>query len=398
MSKIKGPLIGINARGYPTPVFLDPHTTIREGTGGNTIVITGSSGYGKSFCGFTLCMLSAISGKKTVFLDPKNDARNLITLSNEMDGKIYQWDMSDGNQNGELDPYLSMPIIDGNKNEKDVSRVVNLTDILIGKMTSDQNTKLYSTILDVANKPDPSLSALVMELLRDPDPEIAVLGTKLRKVRDSNPTVSGVIFRRGKGIVKKRELGDGLTIITTNGLKLPSPNTPADSYQSKDRLALGIMYLITDYIINVMSDTKDALYPKTVIIDEAWSILSTEMGKDVAASLTRLGRSHNTACILLTQSVNDISSQGLDNFVATRMAFGAKGDDERKNICRALDIDMGYADSIQALTPGTCFLKDVHNRVSLIHIIPQSRNWSIAFETNPSERAKNLQKSLGEIT
>jgi hypothetical protein len=386
----RGPVIAVNEQGHPTPVFYDVHSAINANGGGtNGVVITGSPGKGKSYLGFTLCMLCAEAGKKTVFLDPKNDARNLIKLSDEMDNKITQWDMSDGNQNGALDPYASDLSI-----EQKRANILALMNILLSNIDDEQSTILYQTILDVFGKEDPSISTLTMELQRHEKSNISVLGTQLRRIQASNPKVSGVIFKRGHEKPVQKKLGEGLTIITTNGLPLPSRTTPVSEYKDIDKLSLGVMYLITNYINEVMTDNNDPLYPKAIFIDEAWAIMGTSIGKEMTEKLLRVGRSHNTACVLLTQNVNDIKGEGLNGYIATRFAFGTKDDEKEPiEICKTMHIDESYASEMD-LPLGYCFMRDAHNRVSLIKIIEQSPKWSRAFETNPEKKAENLKNSL----
>lgn len=393
----RGPVIGINKMGYPTPVFFDTHTAINVKSKSGGIVITGSPGSGKSQLGMNLAIMSAIAGKKTIYLDPKNDALGMVALAGELGGHIEVWDLNDGKQNGAMDPYIMEP----DKAQK-IAKAYSLVEILVGNLTDEQMTRLYPILSDVAEEEDASLTLLMTKLLRNPDPAIEALGTKLQAVEGSNP-VSGLIFKRGRGKTKMREINDGLTIITTLGLKLPERGADPRSYRAEERLGLGIMYLITDFILSVMKDPKTKLDPKTVIIDEAWAVVSNEAGYNTVESLLRLGRSLNTACVLMTQNVSDLKTASgedkLMNSAVTQFAFRCEDSDEARRLCKTLGISYeAFGETFSSLDSGWCIMKDYLNRVSMVYILQQNERWVHAFETNPLKKAQNQKAAMEALT
>ena len=380
-----GPLVGVNLQGYPTPFMFDPHSSINSPLSkshSSGILITGGPGSGKSFLGYTLAMISAISGKDTIIVDPKNDARNMIKLSDELDGLVHSIDMSSGGQNGAMDPFVS----DKDRAER-VARVSNLTKILLGDLDSEESTGLYAKIQDVANMPDPSLSLLCDELARNQSRKVSNLGIRLKKIGKSDPKVGSAIFRSSRARSRPQKIGKGLTIITTLGMDIPNEGTDASMYTDQNRLAMGIMYLIANYLWDTVSDPSQYDLPKTILMDEAWALLATQQGLEIANTILRKSRSFNAVLILMTQNIKEINDSDFQSLMSTRFAFHADDPDtEGQELCKSLRIDPGYAQTFPDLTQGQCFVRDYKNRVSVIQIIEQSPLWTRAFNPHSGSR------------
>lgn len=392
----RGPVIGFNQQGYPAPVFYDTHTAINMKSKSGGIVITGAPGSGKSQLGMSLAMMSAISGKKTVYIDPKNDSLGMAELQDELDGHLQIKDLNDGSQTGKMDP-----LITESTPEKKVAKATALVRILVGNITNDQETLLQPMITTVAYGSDPSLSNLTNLLLRRRETELSVIGTKLQTIQQSDP-MSGLLFKRGRGETEIDTIDDGLTIITVLGLKMPALGANPESYEPKERLSLGIMYLIVDFILTVMSDNAHKLEPKTVLIDEAWAFIASEGGRNAVSQLFRMGRSLNTACILMTQNITDLESSSDDknsllNSAVTRFAFRAEDKNEIQDLCESLGISyQSFGDVFPDLDTGTCIMKDYLGRVSRVHIIQQNARWVHSFETNPMKKRMQIESEEGQ--
>lgn len=393
----EGAIIGINLSGFPTPVMYNPHTPILNASKDGNVLITGSTGSGKSHAGMTLAMISALEGQQTVIVDPKGDEINLTELAYQLDGHMDVWSLSEKSKKGSMDPFIVQE-----KPTDKVSKATALIQILCGHLTNEQTTNLQSFIEDEAASPNPSLSHLMMQLRKDGNPDIRVIGSTLRAVKTSN-RISNVLFadpdseRTGR-----RKMNDGLTIITMRGMPVPSYGKDFNSYKPDERLSVGIMYLIMDFLYDMMIDEDTSDIPKTILIDELWRVLITEEGRATVNTILRTGRSMNTACILMTQSVSDLdtvnsggNSQGaLLNNISTQFAFRYTDDAETgskaseiRNLCASLGISYSdYSETIQGFAPGECIMKDYMGRKSIMRFLQQSQEWSDAFETNPKKR------------
>lgn len=390
-TKWMGPYIGETILGYHTPVFFDLHTSIASSNPPG-VYVSGSPGSGKSFFSMMMAYQSTLSGKITVYLDPKADSVNILNLQSDL-GDINIWDLADDKkvEPGILDPFSL---------EKEPAQqqllVMSLIETFAGTLTSEQRNSLTPIIEDVIKLKKPSLRIVMQRLLaRRNDPQANALGNQLKLIEPLK--FSRLCFDHYEGSVMK--MGKGLTIITLLGLKMPDPNMDEKDYQINDRLGMGIMFLVTNYIRNIMIGVDDGHDeegkkrvppPKTVIIDESWAVLATKMGRQVISEICRLGRSLNTACVLISQNADDIDKFGLQNSISTRFAFRVKTIAEGEKVRESFDLpeDVGIAQSMINFDKGDCIMKDFNNNVACVHIDSYDKRIFDAFNTNPFERGK----------
>lgn len=390
-TKWMGPYIGETILGYHTPVFFDLHTSIASSNPPG-VYVSGSPGSGKSFFSMMMAYQSTLSGKITVYLDPKADSVNILNLQSDL-GDINIWDLADDKkvEPGILDPFSL---------EKEPAQqqllVMSLIETFAGTLTSEQRNSLTPIVEDVIKLKKPSLRIVMQRLLaRRNDPQANALGNQLKLIEPLK--FSRLCFDHYEGSAMK--MGKGLTIITLLGLKMPDPNMDEKDYQINDRLGMGIMFLVTNYIRNIMIGVDDGHDeegkkrvppPKTVIIDESWAVLATKMGRQVISEICRLGRSLNTACVLISQNADDIDKFGLQNSISTRFAFRVKTIAEGEKVRESFDLpeDVGIAQSMINFDKGDCIMKDFNNNVACVHIDSYDKRIFDAFNTNPFERGK----------
>lgn len=390
-TKWMGPYIGETILGYHTPVFFDLHTSIASSNPPG-VYVSGSPGSGKSFFSMMMAYQSTLSGKITVYLDPKADSVNILNLQSDL-GDINVWDLADDKkaEPGILDPFSL---------EKEPAQqqllVMSLIETFTGTLTSEQRNSLTPIVEDVIKLKKPSLRIVMQRLLaRRNDPQANALGNQLKLIEPLK--FSRLCFDHYEGSAMK--MGKGLTIITLLGLKMPDPNMDEKDYQINDRLGMGIMFLVTNYIRNIMIGADDGHDeegkkrvppPKTVIIDESWAVLATKMGRQVISEICRLGRSLNTACVLISQNADDIDKFGLQNSISTRFAFRVKTVAEGEKVRESFDLpeDVGIAQSMINFDKGDCIMKDFNNNVACVHIDSYDKRIFDAFNTNPFERGK----------
>lgn len=390
-TKWMGPYIGETILGYHTPVFFDLHTSIASSNPPG-VYVSGSPGSGKSFFSMMMAYQSTLSGKITVYLDPKADSVNILNLQSDL-GDINVWDLADDTkvEPGILDPFSL---------EKEPAQqqllVMSLIETFAGTLSSEQRNSLTPIVEDVIKLKKPSLRIVMQRLLaRRNDPQANALGNQLKLIETLK--FSRLCFDHYEGSAMK--MGKGLTIITLLGLKMPDPNMDEKDYQINDRLGMGIMFLVTNYIRNIMIGVDDGHDeegkkrvppPKTVIIDESWAVLATKMGRQVISEICRLGRSLNTACVLISQNADDIDKFGLQNSISTRFAFRVKTVAEGEKVRESFDLpeDVGIAQSMINFDKGDCIMKDFNNNVACVHIDSYDKRMFDAFNTNPFERGK----------
>ena len=151
------------------------------------------------------------------------------------------------------------------------------------------------------------------------------------------------------------------------------------------------MLLVTHYIYNIMIDSdknKKKPDPKTISIDESWAILATKAGQKIISQICRLGRSLNTACILISQNADDIDKFSIANSISTRFAFRVQNMDEAIAVRNAFDMpdDIGIESTIMDdFDKGDCLMKDYNGQISCVHIDGYDTHLTTAFNTNPFE-------------
>lgn len=381
--------IGTTTQGIPLPVFFDTHTPIFNNNPPG-ILITGQPGSGKSFLAMTLTAICAIIGKVTIVLDPKGDFLSLLEIKDDI-GDINFWNLADRKQKGILDPFY---MADDKGEQLDL--VISVVDMFLGGLTPSQLTVLSPIIKDVQDSPVPSLLAVGEALQTSPNSEARDLGTHLDLIR--RLPFADLCFAPGSKKRKNIKFDSGVTVVTMIGLEL-SPETESNTSQAnanKKRLSATIFFLLTDFIRRIMYNDNSSR-PKTLIIDEAWAVLSTPAGAECVKSVARLGRSKKLAMILVTQNNSDLEKMQIENTITTRFAF--KTDMvEAVDIIRGMQLpgDEGFESTLTDLGTGECLFKDFMGRYSTIQISDWRSRWTNAFETNPLEkmRAEKKRKAL----
>lgn len=377
--------IGVTTNGIDMPVFFDTHTPIFNNNPPG-ILITGQPGSGKSFLAMTLTSICAIIGKVTIVLDPKGDFLSLLEIKEDI-GDINFWNLADRRQKGILDPFY---MADDKGEQLDL--VISVIDMFLGGLTSEQLTVLSPIIKDVQNSAVPSLLAVAEALQTSPHTLARGLGTHLDLVR--RLPFANLCFAPGTTKRKNIKFDSGVTVITMIGLEL-SPETEGANSQvnaNKKRLSATIFFLLTDFIRRIMyNDTSEK--PKTLIIDEAWAVLSTPAGAECVKSVARLGRSKKLAMILVTQNNSDLKKMQIENTITTRFAFRTDHS-EATDIIAGMQLpeNQGFEDTLIGLENGECLFKDFQGRYSTIQISNWRQNWTDAFETNPLEKMRTEKK------
>src|SRR5690606_37820725 len=82
----------------------------------------------------------------------------------------------------------------------------------------------------------------------------------------------------------------------------------------------------------MFSNAEEANDPKAIVIDEAWAITSTKQGAKMVNEVARMGRSLNTALILVSQNAGDFIGTGVTSSASVKMAFKTEDDEEIDNV------------------------------------------------------------------
>lgn len=385
-------------QGYTTarfmrPVFLSPHAAMADNDP-PAIAIIGQSGGGKSFSAFNLAYQCAAQGVYTIFLDPKADAVPL-GQAKELEG-VQLFDLRNGHD-GMLDPF-SIDVGD----ERDRNTLANaVLEILLGTEMSEERENVFNAAFNkVSAEPNPSLSRLVDVLLSAKssgphDQQLVLasrnLGAKLDKMRKTK--FANLIFPPSNGRTIRAD--EGLTVVTLLGLDFPAEDKNPNSYDNSERLAVAIMYLLTQFTNQLML-AKDKSHKKMIFIDEAWAITRTEQGRNLLNRIARMGRSHNCGVAFVSQNATDLLSEGekgLKNAISTWMCFKTTDKLQIEAYKEALGVDpaVGIEQTVKGLNKGECLMRDAKERVQRVQIQTPLNSLFELFNTNPYTRGKNVE-------
>lgn len=388
--------IGENSMGLPFPIFYDPHFAIAINRPPVT-QITGSPGSGKTFTGLLFAAHSSLSGKLTFVIDPKGDFAALSKLYRLKEiNPTAIWTVFD--QSGEvrkenqgmLDPTLLGTTLDDR-----VALTADIVADLIGEITPKQRNTLIPIIRDVVKDPrSSSFIRVVQKVQSERDDEIRSLGYALDVILSVD--IAKLLVRNKRIERQEFSFSEGTIVASLLGLELPPETKPRNSYNTKEKVSVAIMGLLTSLVLNTVKRTPKNIQ-KTVIIDEAWSIMGNETGAQMVESMALLVRSMNCAFILLSQSpLHFEGGEGkgnLDTAISSRFAF--RNNDARSNYmtCEAMDLpeNEGWEDLIPTLNTGECIYQDCHGQKGIVQIVAPEE-WLPIFNTNPQTLRQEEKK------
>lgn len=384
--------------GYTTsrivePVFLSMHSALARNRPPG-LVITGAPGSGKSYTAFTLTYGMVLSGVKTIYIDPKVDALPLATLPGCEDTTIIDLQQS---PDGLLDPFQI-----GETDGERIDLVANTIEMLVGgrnQISSSASSEMSKAIKIVLKNRTPSLNQLVEILLSSRIPDANALGERLSLIKQM-PYARLCFAERKRDSTAPTEglnLNSRLTILTLLGLDMPDAKTPKDDYSHRNYLAVAILFLLTSFSRKLMinPNAADKHRPKAIVIDEAWAITSTAQGSKMVLETARMGRSLNTAIILVSQNAGDFLGESVTNSVSTKMAFRSEDKDEIVNVLNFFQLPDNRANRevISRLNTGECLLKDAEGRIARVKIDGWDAQQKLAFETNPVAKRRNAEEA-----
>lgn len=401
MARIKqgvSTFIGEQLSGVPYPVFFDTHFPIINNKPPG-ILVTGSPGSGKTWLLLLLCSHASLMGKTNVILDPKGDFIALKKLEREgILENIKVWNLAPqvdnkesmvaDENNGVLDP---MTFFDNPDENVALAKSV-ITSLVGGTLTDVQSNYLVPVLKDVVASQNPSFNEVVSRLSRNQKEEIRTLGIQLNAL--SGLGLAKLLFTdRRKQKAQKVELIGGTTVINLMGLSLPVPDSNQKTWTENEKLSMTIMALITNFVTSAMlKDISKEIF-KMVTIDEAWSVMASQTGRDLINKVGLLGRSLNVALLLATQSPNHIEKvDGVDisNTISVRFAF--KNDSKNDNLTTVNSMNLpsgeGWEEIGLNLDTGQCLLHDSRKNTGVIQVsVPYE--WQSMFDTNPLALIEN---------
>lgn len=391
-NKARSLIIGETLLGVNYPVVFDPFFPLQNDFAPVTL-ITGSPGSGKTFFTSILAAYANILKVFSFIIDYKGDFISLKRLEQQnilRDVKI--WNVLDGNEvsidnYGALDPTSFTDDINEN-----ASITFDIIKTLVGDSVESHKATIMPILRDITEKPTASFLDVPKMLLRNTDKDIRGIGDSLRTYLDS--PLGKLLTTYPK--IEKKNIAEtkGTVVINLMGLQLPTDNSDTSKHTASEKMSMIIMSLMTQLVLRHMRAIPKNI-PKLLIIDEAWSVVSTPMGKGMVEQVGRLGRSLNMASILSSQSprhfekskTSDQKSEGaeLEETISTRFAFRNTSRADCITTIRGMNLDdeETWAKIIhEDLQKGQAFMKDCLGGIGVVQILAMD-GWHDLLDTNP---------------
>ncbi|GIJ51903.1 hypothetical protein Val02_87890 [Virgisporangium aliadipatigenens] len=401
----QGPYLGRTTGRSEEIVYFDPLFAPRNNKPPG-VAIVGAPGGGKTFTTLTIAYQAAIRGITTVLLDPKGDAKGLATIQGLGDVRILELG---ANMAGLLDPFSL-----SESRESGVLLAMETIRLLLGgELTAERENAVVGAIRYVSMQPSPNLRKVIDLLLAG--------GVEALNPSRSMYTEQQVSIARSVGslleVISELPLGNlcfsearvdvklvrnRLSIITLAGLSLPTAQVSVDRYTYAQRLSVTLLYLVTHYTRSLVTDP---LYtgPKALVIDEAWAVTQTQQGAQLVAEVARLGRSRNTALVLVSQNAKDLLAEDVRNCLTTMFVFRSEDPGEISADIELLRIsdNAEHRNAIATLPTGRhseCIMRDIRGHVGTMRVdmsyLPEV---VAAFDSTPDDGTGRVQSAARRI-
>ena len=159
------------------------------------------------------------------------------------------------------------------------------------------------------------------------------------------------------------------TVFTLAGLTLPDVGVKRDDFSYEQRLSVALLYLVSQFARRLLNG-MDRRLPKAIFLDEAWAITSTPQGAKLIPEVSRMGRSRNTALILVSQNAGDLLNEQVTNCISSVFAFRSSERAEVANVMSLLGVEPSdeHKAVLRGLGNGECIFRDLDGRAGRIGI------------------------------
>jgi hypothetical protein len=259
--------------------------------------------------------------------------------------------------------------------------------LLLPRMSEERESAMIQAVGAVAGTDRPSLGRVITHLEESDDPAWKNTGAVMRAV--SEMRLARLCF--APSVDEQIDAEGWTTVFTLAGLTLPDTKTSRDDYSYEQRLSVALLYLVSQFARKLLNGI-DRRLPKAIFLDEAWAITSTPEGAKLVPEVSRMGRSRNTALILVSQNAGDLLSEQVTNCLSGVFAFRST---ERGEVANVMSL-LGVAPSdehkavLRSLGNGECIFRDLDDRAGRIGVDLVSSELQEWIDTNPT-RVKRSQ-------
>ncbi|MGD0925466.1 MAG: ATP-binding protein [Streptosporangiaceae bacterium] len=339
------------------------------------IAITGEPGGGKTTLALLLILQLALRGVTVAVIDPKGDAEPLVQLLAGRGRKARVLPL------GAAAPGLLDPFSFGDDLAEKRTMATETLRLLLPRMSEERESAMIQAVASVASRERPSLGKVIRHLEESSDPASKNLGAVLRSM--SEMRLARLCFAPSGG--QQIDTAGWTTVFTLAGLTLPDTGAGREDYSYEQRLSVALLYLVSQFARRLLNGI-DRRLPKAIFLDEAWAITATPQGAKLVPEVSRMGRSRNTALILVSQNAGDLLSEQVTNCISGVFAFRSSERVEVANVMALLGVEASeeHKAVLRGLGNGECIFRDLEGRAGRIGIdliSDEVRQW---LDTNPT--------------
>jgi hypothetical protein len=375
-----GPYIGETLGRARSVVHFDPMLAAARNRP-TAVAITGEPGGGKTTLAMLLIYQLALRGATIAVIDPKGDAEPLVEYLNRSGRKARVLPLGSAAA-GLLDPFQF-----GDDLAEKRTMATETLRLLLPRMSEERESAMVQAVGAVAAAPRPSLGKVVRHLEESDDPAWKNLGAVMRSI--SEMRLARLCFAPSGG--QQIDAEGWTTVFTLGGLTLPDTSTDRDDYSYEQRLSVALLYLVSQFARRLLNHI-DRTTPKAIFLDEAWAITSTPEGAKLVPEVSRMGRSRNTALVLISQNAGDLLNEQVTNCLSSVFAFRSSERAEVANVLSLLGVEPSeeHKATLRALGNGECVFRDLDDRAGRIGVDLVSEELRDWIDTNPT-RARRPQ-------
>ncbi len=372
-----GPYIGETLGRARAIVHFDPLVAAARNRP-TAIAITGEPGGGKTTLALLLIYQLALRGVTVAVIDPKGETESLVQLL-QMRGRRARVLPLGSAAPGLLDPFSF-----GDDLAAKRTMATETLRLLLPRMSEERESAMIQAIGAVAAQERPSLGKVIDHLEQSGDPASRNLGAVLRSM--SEMRLARLCFHPSGG--EQIDAAGWTTVFTLSGLSLPDAAVKRDDYSYEQRLSVALLYLVSQFARRLLNGL-DRRLPKAIFLDEAWAITATPEGAKLVPEVSRMGRSRNTALILVSQNAGDLLNEQVTNCISGVFAFRSTERVEVANVMALLGVEPSddHKAVLRSLGNGECIFRDLDGRAGRIGVDLISADLLRWLDTNPT-RAK----------
>jgi hypothetical protein len=369
-----GPYIGETLGRARSIVHFDPLLAAARNRP-TAVAITGEPGGGKTTLALLLILQLALRGVTVAVIDPKGDAESLVGVLRSRGRKARVLPL------GSAAPGLLDPFSFGDDLAEKRTMATETLRLLLPRMSEERESAMIQAVAAVAGRERPSLGKVIRHLEQSADPASKNLGAVLRSM--SEMRLARLCFAPSGG--QRIDAAGWTTVFTLAGLTLPDAAVGRDDFSYEQRLSVALLYLVSQFARRLLNG-MDRRLPKAIFLDEAWAITSTPEGAKLVPEVSRMGRSRNTALILVSQNAGDLLAEQVTNCISSVFAFRSSERVEVANVMALLGVENSdeHQVALRGLGNGECIFRDLEGRAGRIGIdlvSDEMRQW---LDTNPT--------------